>query len=495
MMIRLMVHMAAAAWLLFGAAACLAGGYPVVDTGQSACFDDARQIVCPQPGQPFYGQDAQYRGNPPTYRDNNDGTVTDLVTGLMWVKVRGPMLDWDEAMAGAARCRVGGYEDWRAPTIKELYSLIDFNGWVQRDAASSTPYIATRFFEFVYGDQKSGERLIDCQDWSATEYLGTTMRNNATVFGVNFADGRIKGYPKSMPQGPSRRYVRYVRGNPEYGRNRLTANGDGTVTDAATGLLWQQADDGETRDWEHALGYCENLVLAGRDDWRLPSVKELQSIVDYGRSPTATGSAAIDPIFSVSATESYYQSSTTHLDGPNPDRAAYVAFGRAMGFIGRPGGSGTVRLTDVHGAGAQRSDPKSGDPGRFPQGHGPQGDDIRITNYVRCVTGGGVTPYAPPNLPMGRFAGGPESERGPGRGMDNGMNQERPAGQGRKAATGPSMHGAPPPRAVTACAGKPANAACAMETPHGTVDGLCRERNGETFCVPARRPGGPPPGP
>jgi hypothetical protein len=40
---------------------------------------------------------------------------------------------------------------------------------------------------------------------------------------------------------------------------------------------------------------------------------------------------------------------------------------------------------DVHGAGAQRSDPKNGDPGDYPYGHGPQGDVVRIYNYVRCV--------------------------------------------------------------------------------------------------------------
>ncbi len=40
---------------------------------------------------------------------------------------------------------------------------------------------------------------------------------------------------------------------------------------------------------------------------------------------------------------------------------------------------------DVHGAGAQRSDPKVGDPQDFPHGRGPQGDVIRIFNFVRCV--------------------------------------------------------------------------------------------------------------
>ena len=52
------------------------------------------------------------------------------------------------------------------------------------------------------------------------------------------------------------------------------------------------------------------------------------------------------------------------------------------------GGSGTYQLMDVHGAGAQRSDPKAGDPRNFPHGRGPQGDVIRIYNYVRLVRSG-----------------------------------------------------------------------------------------------------------
>jgi hypothetical protein len=50
-----------------------------------------------------------------------------------------------------------------------------------------------------------------------------------------------------------------------------------------------------------------------------------------------------------------------------------------------PPGQGSYRLADVHGAGAQRSDPKSGNPAMFPHGRGPQGDVIRIYNFVRCV--------------------------------------------------------------------------------------------------------------
>ena len=63
--------------------------FPIVGTGQNQCYDNAHAIAVPQPGQPFYGQDAQHPGHAPAYRDNSDGTVSDLVTGLMWVQERG----------------------------------------------------------------------------------------------------------------------------------------------------------------------------------------------------------------------------------------------------------------------------------------------------------------------------------------------------------------------------------------------------------------------
>jgi len=361
-----------------------------VDTGQTGCYDNTKQITCPQPAMPFYGQDAQYQGNQPSYRDNGDGTISDLNTGLMWVKERGSKVTWEAARSGASACRIGGYSDWRMPTIKELYSLINFNGGFHITQAASTPYLDTNYFDFKYGNEAAGERLIDCQDWSATEYVGTTMGGDATVFGVNFADGRIKGYGKFDPRSGGQKvlYVRYVRGNPDYGKNQFVDNGDKTVTDRATGLMWQKTDSGSTYNWQDALAYAESLVLAGYSDWRLPNAKELQSIVDYTRAPTVTNSAAINSIFSVTDIESYFWTSTTHLDGP-PDiqgsTGVYFAFGRAMGYMQMPPGSPYFKFLDVHGAGAQRSDPKAGNPADFPYGRGPQGDDIRIFNYVRCV--------------------------------------------------------------------------------------------------------------
>ena len=81
-------------------------------------------------------------------------------------------------------------------------------------------------------------------------------------------------------------------------------NGDGTITDTITGLMWQKQDDGSSRNWLSAISYCEGLSFAGYDDWRLPNIKELDSIVDLARF-----NPAIDSVFS--NTKWYYWSSTT----------------------------------------------------------------------------------------------------------------------------------------------------------------------------------------
>ncbi len=126
----------------------------------------------------------------------------------------------------------------------------------------------------------------------------------------------------------------YATGCPMEGR--FVDNGDGTVTDNCTGLQWQKDtadvngdgrlspewDGGDAVPWCDALAYCENLIFAGHDDWLLPNVRELQSIVDYGRF-----NPSIDPVFG--ALSSVYWSSTSYAG--NPDVAWVVGFGN--GFV------------------------------------------------------------------------------------------------------------------------------------------------------------------
>ncbi len=365
--------------------------YSLVDTDVREYYSDNELIAAPSPGDPFYGQDATYTGNIPSYTDPGDGTIIDQVSGLFWEKNMGKKISYSEAFIKADSLTVGTYDDWRVPTIKELYSLILFTGRVS-GASAIDPFIDTRYFDQPLGDPDLGEREIDAQTWSSTQYAGLTMNGDSTVFGVNFVDGRIKGYPKYKPGSnnivPRSMYFRMVRGNPDYGKNDFEDHGNGTISDHATGLMWQQSDDGQMRDWESALSYAESLELGGQNDWRVPNAKELQSLLDYTRSPQTTGSPAIDSLFECTeildpdgnpGQYPYFWTGTTHQDGPNPySSAVYIAFGEAQGKM-------NDRLMDVHGAGSQRSDPKSGELSDYPQFHGPQGDVRYVFNAVRCV--------------------------------------------------------------------------------------------------------------
>ncbi len=433
-----------------------AQSYPIVATGQTKCYDNRNEIAPPKPGQAFYGQDAQFQTHPASYTLSADGlTVRDNVTGLTWQ--RSPDTDGDgrltrrdkltlaQAQAQPAKlnaARFGGFDDWRLPSIKELYSLFDARGTdpsgpMDVDTSRLTPYLDTKFFQFAYGDTRADERVIDSQYASSTKYVGHSVRGFGKLFGVNFADGRIKGYDLQMPGGGVEKtfFVICVRGNPAYGRNDFHDNGDGTIPDRATGLTWSRPDSGQAMNWQDALAWVQKKNaerFLGHDDWRLPSVKELQSIVDYTRSPDTSQSPAIDPVFTCTTITNeahqvdypFYWSATTHAGMRGGGAAMYVAFGRAAGWMsprgmaggppewrggfgpgpgpgfgGPTGGSppgmeplgreaGDYHYVDVHGAGSQRSDPKAGDPAMFPHGRGPQGDVIRIYNYVRLVRSG-----------------------------------------------------------------------------------------------------------
>ncbi len=366
--------------------------YPIVDTDQTRFYNNFSEISEPDEASSFYGQDAHHNGNLPSYTDNGDGTITDNITGLMWQQsLPNSKYSFNEAFEYAESSTLAGYNDWRIPTIKELYSLILFSGLTGNQGIGGVPYIDTDYFEFRYGNEYDPfSRPIDAQYVSGNAYVETVMNGQEGVFGLNLADGRIKCYPQNKEFE-----VKLVRGTTDYGVNNFKDNGNGTVTDLATGLMWVKEGDSIGMNWEDALNYIQELNshnYLGYSDWRLPNAKELHSIVDYSRSPGTTNSAAIDSVFSVPSIFNekgnkdypFYWTSTTHDDGPYPDHAVYIAFGRALGFMQFFGDS-NPQLYDVHGAGAQRSDPKTGDPSDYPYGFGPQGDVIRIFNYIRPV--------------------------------------------------------------------------------------------------------------
>ena len=101
----------------------------------------------------------------------------------------------------------------------------------------------------------------------------------------------------------------------------IVDNGNGTFTDAASGLMWQTDDDGATRNKAEAVAYCRGLTLAGRSDWRLPTLHEFQSLA---RAASGNGLGVIAH-FSLTVGDLYW----TATPGPQSD-VSHVADGTTM---------------------------------------------------------------------------------------------------------------------------------------------------------------------
>lgn len=239
----------------------------VPDTGQT--IDMAGMV----------GEDADYAINPPSYTDNGNGTVTDNVTGLMWQKIDAGESTWDNAVTRAGSVNTGGYTDWRLPTPTELFSLMNHNNG--NPAAMNTTF-------FPINPAGAAEY------WWTSDLYGT----DATKIWCVNSGGGLGPKPKSetlSAGGPLRYHARYVRGARPSNGHHYRNNLDGTITDLDTGLMWTQVP-APARDWSGAVASAEQLTLGGYDDWRLPNIKELQTLTDYTLTTATNASAAVAPV-------------------------------------------------------------------------------------------------------------------------------------------------------------------------------------------------------
>ncbi|MDP2647071.1 MAG: DUF1566 domain-containing protein [Desulfobacterales bacterium] len=334
---------------------------PVPDTGQAKCYDENyyTDIPCPQPGEAFYGQDGNHTINPQSYTKldatGNDlpsnatewGMVRDNVTGLIWeVKTDdgsvhdkdstytwcdtnpatnggnagtcGDGTDTEDFINALNTAGFGGSPDWRMPTKEELRSIVNYG----RDH----PAIDSVFFP----------------DTVMSSYWSSTRLGNIDVWHVNFNDGISRGDLDTLSL-----YVRAVRGRQSFANARYTNNGDGTVTDSTTGLMWQQAKASGEQTRAQAFFYTESLALGGYDDWRLPTIKELASLANFDRR-----NPAVDVTYFPDTVSSYYWSSTTYAgDTSNAWRVdfydGYVINGnKSFSYYVRAVRAGQNRLLD-----------------------------------------------------------------------------------------------------------------------------------------------------
>jgi hypothetical protein len=230
------------------------GGYRtdiyIPDTGQTLSYTDTP------------GEDSDFTINSPSYTDNGNGTITDNITGLMWQKTDGGEMAAENAATYCKSLSLGGYNDWRLPTCPELLGINSYD--------NANPALNVAFFTKT-----------------AAEYwwTGVARADDLSRIWVVNAGGGIGAHPKAetiSAGGVKRFHVRAVR-KPKFPTitvDQYIDNGDGTITDNYTGLIWQKIQPANTMTWEEALKYAKGLKLSGKTDWRLPNIKEIQSLND-----------------------------------------------------------------------------------------------------------------------------------------------------------------------------------------------------------------------
>ncbi len=307
------------------------------DSGQTSCASgpsgDTAYLTCPQT---VTGQDGDYADVPNLWSlsvtDGGD-TITDNTSGLVWQRCsKGQsgtsctgVADSTQIQSGAASYCAGlslAGRTWRLPSRREL---------------------------LLFGDHERANPAVDDNDVS-NYYPNHPGNASPDFFWSSTADGTTPGNywlldlrdaSTTSLIGTSGRFTRCVSGNvlpaPAY-----TNRGDGTIYDSRTNLLWTQCSMDNTgtgtlldytasctgatgsRQWVNALSDCEALSLAGRTDWRLPSIRELSSLL----SDSTTTSPLIDSSFFPNTSGAEYWSSTSSI--LSITSARHVSFGNGV---------------------------------------------------------------------------------------------------------------------------------------------------------------------
>lgn len=256
------------------------------DTGVRECYDNlGKDIPTPGHDDPYYGQngcfeihsmafeklDGKGRTLASTARwEDGYRTTLDVNTGLVWevksptagdVNFRNDMYSWQDAQEiyvhKLNKKKYGGFSDWRMPNKDELRSILNYSAVNPAVDACYFPNTAVDFY------------------WTRNTYEMQPYLGWVLFFGLGSATACGK---------TARQYVRAVRGghNAGFGEpdtSRFVDNGDGTVTDSVTRLMWQKGEN-ERTNWFNALEKCREMRLAGHSDWRLPNIKELNTILN-----------------------------------------------------------------------------------------------------------------------------------------------------------------------------------------------------------------------
>jgi len=380
-----------------------AGATRLAATGQTTCYNDAgNEISCSSTGQDGEKR-AGAKVSGPRFTDHGDGTVTDNLTGLMWMKAANciktihPTADaigtfgdgyvsWEVGLnfakdvnAGTYACNITTpYTDWRLPNRRELQSLADYrfyNPAITNAAGTAQSGEADPFTGYEGGFYLSSTSVATTPSfyWYGNLAEGSTSyatANKATFHGFVWLTRTASTTAPARPAPTGQTGCYATDGSPidcaGTGQDgelqagvampspRFTDNHDGTVTDHLTGLVWLRAGnciadrlphldtdntagDGKVT-WQHALDFIAGLNYGAHacgqtvnyTDWRLPNVREMESLLNANYIDPVLSNALGDGHFSEGDPfqgiehDWYWTSTSRSLYGTGPMIHAWV---------------------------------------------------------------------------------------------------------------------------------------------------------------------------
>jgi hypothetical protein len=254
------------------------------DSPTAFCSNGSLATACSNALGAAFGQDGNYQGPSNRYMKAN-GIVSDSLLGLEW---QSAFSEQPETFANATTyCNnnmLGGRDDWRIPTRLEILSTLDYG--------RPDPVFDTAFFDAPTG-----------------VFRGLWTRNQHASSGVDHwivhAEGTLLARADILAT-----LVRCVRG-PVFATMLAEVGGCSIIHDSVTGLDWQKYASGQVVGWTGALQHCETSEQDGFYDWRLPSVKELETIVN----PSMLNPAVDSNLFPGTPVELFW-TSTPYVDNP-----------------------------------------------------------------------------------------------------------------------------------------------------------------------------------
>jgi hypothetical protein len=355
----------------------LAGTVVLPETGQTTCYDTTGSVI-PCAGT---GQDGDRLAGvawpSPRFTNNGNGTITDNLTGLIWLQNAlcfsgrsgaQALNDADTLNSGECGLSDGSVEgDWRLPNVNELNSLVN------AEQVSTAAWLNSQGFTNV----------LNGVYWSSTNWVVLTASAWSVIMYSGTPAPRDKGYANNVlpvratttlpaelwktGQTTCYDYVGSVIACPGTGQDgdwlagvpwpspRFTDNSNGTVTDNLTGLIWlKNADCFSVQTWANALNSAStmNSGECGLSDgsveggWRLPNTIELRSVSDY--SQAFPGLPSGHPFTNVqSSFPSFYWSSSTYA--ANPGNAFIVDHWEAGGSVNVDAKTGSHYVWPVRG--------------------------------------------------------------------------------------------------------------------------------------------------